>query len=56
MTKTKYRYHLSAYFSDFVEAINEDEAWETFQEMVANAKLRDFAFEMQDIEELDDEQ
>lgn len=56
MNKTKNRYHLSAYLSDFVEATNEDEAWEAFQEMVANAKLRDFIFEMQDIEELDDAQ
>lgn len=56
MNKTKNRYHLSAYLSDFVEANSEDEAWEAFQEMVANAKLRDFIFEMQDIEELDDAQ
>lgn len=53
MNKTKNRYHLSAYLSDFVVADSEDDAWDEFHDIVINAKLSDFILEIQDIEELD---
>lgn len=47
----KNRYHLSAYFSDFVEAESLDEAWDIFEDMVKTAKAREFLWELQGVEE-----
>lgn len=50
-TMAKNRYHLSAYFSDFVEAESLDEAWDIFEDMVKAAKAREFLWELQGVEE-----
>lgn len=46
---TKQRYHISGYFSDFVEAHSEDEAMDLFADIFANAKRSDIIWEVQDI-------
>lgn len=56
MSKTKYRYHLSAYFSDFVEAETEDEAMDLFADMFTNAKRSDITWEVEDYEEIGDDE
>jgi len=55
MNRPRYRFHLSAYFSEFVEAETEDEAMDLFAEMFQNAKRSDITWEMEDYEELDGE-
>lgn len=56
MSKSKYRYHLSAYFSDFVEAETEDEAMDIFADMFTNAKRSDITWEVEDYEEIGDDE
>lgn len=56
MNRPKYRFHLSAYFSDFVEAETEDEAMDLFADMFTNAKRSDITWEMEDYEEIEDDE
>ena len=49
-------YHLSAYFSDFVEAETEDEAMDIFADMFTNAKRSDITWEVEDYEEIGDDE
>lgn len=56
MNRPKYRFHLSAYFSDFVEAETEDEAMDLFADMFTNAKRSDITWETEDYEEIEDDE
>lgn len=56
MNRPKYRFLLSAYYSDFVEAETEDEAMDTFQDFVLNAKRSEITWEVEDCQEIRDDQ
>lgn len=54
--RRKFRFLLSAYYSDFVEADTEAEAMDEFQDFVLNAKRSEFIWEVQECQRNGDDQ